>query len=182
MALKAFSRRALRGLTLLLVLATLWDGFGLLRARRINSAVEGMDAAALARGDAPEIALARAFRAAQQGDTRSALSDYRLAAAAGSSALRQTALYNSANLYLRQALELDADVAANQRLPLLELAKQNYREVLRLNSAHWDTRYNLERALRLAPEAAEADPETLLPPPPRERAMTTMKGFTLGLP
>ena len=36
--------------------------------------------------------------------------------------------------------------------PLLELAKATYREALRLDPGRWDARYNLERALRAAPE------------------------------
>jgi mxaK protein len=38
---------------------------------------------------------------------------------------------------------------------MLETAKARYRELLRLEPGNWDARYNLERALRLAPEAQD---------------------------
>jgi mxaK protein len=44
--------------------------------------------------------------------------------------------------------------AASDSLATLELAKQRYRDLLRVNPLDWDARYNLERALRLAPEEA----------------------------
>jgi len=40
-------------------------------------------------------------------------------------------------------------------LPLLEQAKQRYRQLLRVSPGDWDARYNLERALWFAPEASE---------------------------
>ena len=78
--------------------------------------------------------------------------------------------------------ESDNPAAAAQSLPLLELAKVGYREVLRDNPAHWDARYNLERTLRLAPEGDQPDDDAAPPPLNNERAATTMKGFTMGLP
>jgi mxaK protein len=35
---------------------------------------------------------------------------------------------------------------------MLEQAKERYRELLRIDAGDWDARYNLERALWLAPE------------------------------
>ncbi|MFI4923281.1 MAG: MxaK protein, partial [Burkholderiales bacterium] len=92
------------------------------------------------------------------------------------------AKFNSANLNLRDALAKRSEHAEGEALPLIELAKQSYREVLRADSDNWDARYNLERALRLAPEKEEGDAAGLLPPLGMERAITTMKAFTLGLP
>jgi len=64
--------------------------------------------------------------------------------------VRVIAQYNLANHYFRQALSATTD--ANAVMPLVELAKQRYRDVLALQPEHWNARYNLERALRLAPE------------------------------
>jgi len=64
--------------------------------------------------------------------------------------VRVIAQYNLANHYLRQALSGATD--ANAVMPLVELAKQRYRDALALKPEHWNARYNLERALRLAPE------------------------------
>lgn len=59
--------------------------------------------------------------------------------------------------------------------------KQQYREALRRDPGHWPSRYNLERALWLAPELPDGN-ATGAAPEPSERAVTTMRGFTLGLP
>ena len=69
-------------------------------------------------------------------------------------AIGQAAQYNLANAYLRQGMR--SDVPASRRGPMLELAKQRYRDLLRVMPNDWDARYNLELALRLAPENAEA--------------------------
>ncbi len=64
----------------------------------------------------------------------------------------QSAQFNLANAYLRQGMR--EDVNPSQTEPMLELAKQRYRDLLRVTPNDWDARYNLERALRLAPENA----------------------------
>jgi mxaK protein len=60
--------------------------------------------------------------------------------------------YNLANLYLRRALEYRESGADDLALPLVELAKEYYRELLRKDSLDWSSKYNLELALRVAPE------------------------------
>lgn len=62
----------------------------------------------------------------------------------------RAAQYNLANAYLRQGMR--SDVPASRKGPMLELAKQRYRDLLRVMPNDWDARYNLELALRLAPE------------------------------
>lgn len=69
----------------------------------------------------------------------------------------QAAQFNLANGYLKQATH--ADTTVEQKLPMLELAKQRYRDLLQSNPDHWDARYNLERTLRLAPETDSFKPE-----------------------
>jgi len=64
-----------------------------------------------------------------------------------------SAQFNLANAYLRQGVRSNAP--ASRTGPMLELAKQRYRDLLRAMPNDWDARYNLERALRLAPENAE---------------------------
>lgn len=68
----------------------------------------------------------------------------------GNSSLGQSARFNLANAYLRQGMNPDEQTARTR--PLLEIAKQRYRDLLREAPNHWGARYNLERALRLAPE------------------------------
>jgi len=62
----------------------------------------------------------------------------------------QAARYNLANHYLRQGLR--SDLPGNQTRPLVELAKQRYGDLLLIDPHDWNARYNLEVALRVAPE------------------------------
>lgn len=69
--------------------------------------------------------------------------------------VRVIAQYNLANHYLRQAVS--GDVETNAIMPLVELSKQRYRDVLKQEPGHWHARFNLEQALRLAPEGGGLD-------------------------
>jgi mxaK protein len=127
-----------------------------------------------------ELRFARAHAQAAAGAADAALNAY--AALHHDSALGRAARYNSANLLLRQAIAQHAREQAGQTLALIELAKEHYREVLRQDPNDWDARYNLERAQRLLPDP-EGDDEA--PPALRrdaERAVTTMRGHSPGLP
>jgi mxaK protein len=64
----------------------------------------------------------------------------------------------------------------------VELAKESYRQVLRDNPARWDARYNLERAQRLVPDPEDIDASAAPAPSQSERAATTMRGYSPGLP
>ena len=75
------------------------------------------------------------------------------------------------NTYLQQASLIDLDSDADLALPLIELAKISYREVLSINSQHWDAKYNLERALQLLPDTKE---QPLINVPGRRRTVRTV--------
>lgn len=128
----------------------------------------------------PELRFARAHAQAASGATDAALNRY--AALHDDSALGRAARYNGANLLLRQAVALRAGNQAGQALALIELAKESYREVLRQDPNDWNARYNLERAQRLLPDP-DGD-EEVAPALRRdaERAATTMRGYSPGLP
>jgi mxaK protein len=178
------SRRLSIAVFLVLTAAFALDAARLGAARDENAAIAR--AAPQALDDArPRVAFAAAWHVAEQGEYLRALTVYRRLVQSADPQLRQAARYNSANLHLREAMRIRSaggTTAVLQSLPLLELAKQGYRDVLRADPQHWDAKYNLERALRLAPEGDDAEQTTLPAPPPRERAVTTMQGFTLGLP
>lgn len=130
------------------------------------------DAARLARG----LALARIDR------PDAALAAYRQVESAGSEPLRRAARFNSANLHLRQAASLLQAGEAAQAMALVELAKGLYRQLLVEDPTDWDVRYNLERAVRLLPEE-DGDGDDYAPPPEHsERAATTMRARSMGLP
>ena len=92
------------------------------------------------------------------------------------------ARYNSSNVLMQQALRLRESPSPGQAVPVIELAKESYRQVLRLDPSHWPARYNYERAQRLLPDPEHEDSEAAGPPENAERAATTMRGVSQGLP
>ncbi|CAN5149772.1 hypothetical protein BH11PSE9_BH11PSE9_38630 [soil metagenome] len=98
------------------------------------------------------------------------------------SPLGQAARYNSANLLMRQAVIVRASTQPGQAITLVELAKEMYRDVLRDDPQHWAARYNLERAQRLVADPEEAEALPVGPERNAERAATTMRGYSPGLP
>jgi mxaK protein len=175
------SRRTTRWVLALLALvlaAAAYDAVRLLRNERWNRAIAAGQAPQA--GDAPELRFAQAYALAASGAAESALNHYR--ALQGDSALGQAARFNSANLLLRQAVAVREGGQPGQAVPLIELAKETYREVLRHDPDHWSARYNLERAQRLLPDPEDNGDGTPPPPSQAERAATTMRGYSPGLP
>ena len=160
--------------TIGLGLAAAYQGLRLHRAQRINDAIASVTAID-ASIDVPEARFARARALAESGDTGGALEIYKTLIRSGGADLKRAALYNVGNLHLREAMKSGPDEAARS-LPLVELAKQSYRDLLRIDPGEWDARYNLERALQLAPEVEE--PATNEPPEPPQRAFSTAPGST----
>src|SRR5690242_10591218 len=136
-----------------LALAIAFEANELYRAQRVNAAIAGGDPLD---SDVPEALFAQAQRLAQAGKYEEAVKSYKALIQGSREDLRQAARYNAGNSYLRQALR-NGPEGALEALPLIELAKQSYRDLLRAQPGDWDARYNLERALLLAPEAADDD-------------------------
>lgn len=159
--------------------AAAFDGWRLVRAERINAqlaaGVASVDANAPVR-----LRFARAQAQAASGAEDAALREY--GTLQDDSELGRAARYNAANLMLRQAIALREKQQPGQALALVELAKEHYREVLRRDPEDWAARYNLERAQRLVPDPDETDEEPAGPRRNAERAATTMRGFSPGLP
>ena len=168
-------------LAVLLLALLAYDGLRLQRQGTVNARILAQGSQALTEHDPLEVVHAEALRRAHAGATRAAHDLYAQVALQGSVALRRRAEYNHATLLLREALELrEAD--DGRTMPVVELAKESYRKVLRDDPDAWDARYNLERALRLAPEPPEVEESEGPMPQQRERAPTTMRGDSLGLP
>jgi mxaK protein len=168
----------------LVVLAALIDAVILWRAAQINAPIASGQTIADAPGQPPELRFAQAYALAQaqaaSGARESALNRYR--ALQGDPRLGPAARFNSANLLVRQAIEVRASTQPGQAIALLELAKEYYRDVLREDPAQWDARYNLERAQRLLPDPDDDDGGPVGQERNRERAVTTMRGYSPGLP
>lgn len=172
--------RTVLGLLVLLLAVAAVDATRTWRQQRWNDAITTGAPVAEPKVAPLEWQFAQAHAQAASGANEEALKRYR--ALQGDSPLGQAARYNSANLLMQQALEVRAGAQPGQAIPLIELAKEIYREVLRHDPGFWDARYNLERAQRLLPDPDEAE---AAPPESKrdaERAVTTMRGYSPGLP
>lgn len=151
----------------------------LVRSERVNAAIASAQATGLDT-DIPEAQFARALALASAGKSDAALGIYKTLARSPRVDIKRAALYNTGNLYMRDAARRNADEGF-ESLPLVELAKQAYREVLRQQPDNWDARYNLERALMLAPEV-EYEGDESDAPLKEQRVMSTIRGEAVNLP
>jgi mxaK protein len=135
------------------IAAAFYDSYHLLRASQLNRALAIVEAGDTGVAAHPHLAFARAYALQQNGEFESALKAYAAIDVPEGDRMRADILYNLANLYLRRALQYRENDANDLALPLVELAKENYREVLREDSQDWFAKFNLELALRIAPDA-----------------------------
>jgi mxaK protein len=166
-----------------LALSLAWGGFegaALLRAQQLNRQIAAATPPVDPGTASAELRFAQAYALAASGAFDAALNGY--GNLQGDSALGQAARFNSANLLLRQGMALRAAGHDGQALALIELAKEGYREVLRADPQDWPARYNLERAQRLVPDPIDADDAPPDVNRSAERAATTMRGYSPGLP
>jgi mxaK protein len=157
------------------------DGARWIDAARTNQAIEDGSIVAQEAPQTPQAVFAQAYHFAARGDDERALNLYKRLQDAGGP-LARAARYNAGNVHLRQALMLQTsrgDEALGVLITPTELAKQAYRDVLRVEPQDWDARFNLEKALRVLPDVDEDPAGT---PGHNERAATTMRNATLGLP
>ena len=128
-----------------------------------------------------QVRFAQAYLLAKRGEVLRALTLYRQLASDSRGPSRSAALLNEGNLLLREGLRVRAVEDAERAGPLLELAKESYRDLLRADPEDWDAKYNLELTLRFAPEPDEDASETL-PPPIGAPRQTRTRGESPGLP
>jgi mxaK protein len=145
-------RHAARTLNAAIVAAGTDQASGEASARAIgeaNAQASGKSGAGAADED-PRITLARGLARARAGQHGAAQTLLQLALQRSTGALQNSARYALGNLALRQALVMGS--ADEHLAPTLELAKQQYRDTLLREPGDLAARYNLERALWLAPE------------------------------
>lgn len=156
-----------------------YEGMRLREAQRVNEAIASASDAAAA-SDLPEAQFARAVALAKSGDYEHALQQYKVLSRETRADIAQDALYNTGNLHLREAAKADAE-GPIRTLPLIELAKQSYRAVLRRDPQSWDARYNLDRALWMAPEVEETI-SLSVQRDAEDRVMSTLQSTRADLP
>lgn len=131
-------------------------------AEQVNQAIAAASAATgdpredRANDEAPQVRLARATALSKAGAYDRASRLYGgLISDDHPDDLGRAALFDLGNMYLREG---GGDGAANtvKSLAMIGEAKTRYRLVLRAAPDDWDARYNLERALWLAPEVQSA--------------------------
>jgi len=149
--------------SLALAVPTVLQALRLQQAVRINRAIAQAEDPNGRPGDFAEARFAHALALGRTGGYEAALAAHKALVQRERGPLRTAALYNLGNLHLRQALR-NGPTGAVEALPLVELAKQSYRDALRADPGDWDARYNLERALVLAPEIDAQASEDLEPP------------------
>ena len=133
------------------------DLYGLLDQWRVNTMLGRGEIALVAERDTPRGQLARAYRLHASGKLKEAIAAYGAIASDSEPALRKAQYFNLANLYLERAAELERADDIQPAMSLVELAKQHYREILAQDPRHWDSRYNLSRALEMLPDIAAVD-------------------------
>ena len=171
--------------SLALAVPAVLQALRLQQAERINRAIAQAADPVRSNGDfADDFAEARfahALALSRTGGYEAALAAHKTLVQQERGPLRTAALYNLGNLHLRQALR-NGPARAGEALPLVELAKQGYRDALRADPGDWDARYNLERALWLAPEIDAQAAEDNGPPLGRELTITTAPAMRTDLP
>lgn len=91
--------------------------------------------------------------------------------------------YNLANAHLRAAIALIEHNRIDAATAFVGLAKDGYRAALTLDPGQWDTRYNLDVAMRLVRDFSLVDPNpTQSTQEPPKQLWTDLPGTPKGLP
>lgn len=157
-----------------------FDFHGLFQDRRVNAMLARNEIALVAQRDTVRGRLARAYRLHASGKLGEAVTAYGAIALESEPELRSVQLFNLANIFLERAVELERSDEIQSAVSLVELAKQNYREILARDPLHWDARFNLSRALQMLPDVAAVDYENERNPersPQARQAARTHEGL-----
>lgn len=143
-------------LLLLAVLGVIWSSNALYQAKQYHQHLRENTPQNIMADDA---IFADAVYWARHGKNEKSIKLYAEAASSLNINTRKNANYNMANLYLREAnklLEIRGFAAWDEVTPLLAMAKEGYREALRLDPGWLNAKYNYELVLRIAPTIESA--------------------------
>jgi len=129
--------------------------------------------------DHPRAHFAQGSYLVDQNENDAALEQYTLVLGSQQAEWLPAAYFNRGSINLREAMAMDGNDP--QMIPLVELAKQDYRSALKQQPEFWDARFNLEVALRLVPEDPEVDGNFKKQEIYSERSIET-KAFKVDLP
>ncbi|MDH3747568.1 MAG: hypothetical protein OER97_05130 [Gammaproteobacteria bacterium] len=162
----------LAALVAALLIAIAYDGSRLLQHQRFNDSLTKDDKTVVDGPDNAHRQFERAYALKHKQDFRAAVKAYAAIEPQPNSSLQMDIKFNLANLYFREALRLRDTGDDDLAMPLIELAKENYKEILRAENTYWDAKFNLELALIVAPETDPVDPTGELNPERSPRAIT----------
>jgi mxaK protein len=92
-------------------------------------------------------------------------------------------LYNMANARLRAAIKAIEQGKFDKAIPLVALAKAEYRSALRLAPLDWDAKHNLDVAMRLVRDLPRGEGEEMTEPETTpSKLWTDLPGIPKGLP
>jgi mxaK protein len=169
------------------VLAFVVAGGLLLSAARSNAAIRdlraGKDIAVDAVSAAPALLEARAHFLLTRDRIEDAQPLLDQAALRADASVQVRMLYNMANARVRAAIAAIEQGNFDKAIPLVTLAKSEYRAVLRLQPANWDAKYNLDVAMRLVRDLPRAESEDEAEPKETPAKLwTDLPGVPKGLP
>lgn len=158
----------------------------LLLDRRDNALIASLSSGhdlATGTDDPPELVFARLHFLTTRGRLDEAQPLLNQLLGRGDRRIAVAALYDMANARLRAALEHLESGRIDPAVPLVRLAKENYRRALRLDSGFWDAKYNLDVAMRLVRDFPQIDADgEEIPPEAAKRLWTDLPGLPKGLP
>ena len=156
-----------------------WAQYRIAQINSWNNAIQEKDWEAASSFSAPYGDFARAHSLYEKGNEyNAALEAYSALLNSDDEELKIVAEYNMANVYVEWASGLPQGVNSDLSLPLLELAKQGYRRVLRADERHWNAKYNLELVLALSPDTPEEESAAEMNPERSPRAAIVRFGFS----
>ena len=96
--------------------------------------------------------------------------------------IRALALYNLANERTRQGAEFVRKGDLDHAAALINVAKTEYRLALKIDSHDWDTKYNLDVAMRIVRDLPQADNLSDEEQQTTKKIWTDLPGVPKGLP